>query len=200
VREARLTRNALQPRADDDVLLFQLATFIRELGRYPTVAEMRMRKRQNDAFPNYRVLERRGSRQELLTQVATLCKRLGERLGGWDDVLNICQRRLSEEAPEPVVRADDGDKLEPGYVYLALMRVGREKHYKIGKVNLVEQGARQIAVNLPEELKLIHVITTDDAYGIERYWHRRFAEKRRGDEWFTLSADDVRAFKRRKFQ
>jgi hypothetical protein len=196
---AGMTPNALQPRVDDDALLFQLATFIRELGRYPTVAEMKMRKRQNDAFPNNRVLERRGSRQELMTQVANFCERLGERLGGWDDVLNICQQR-SQEAPEPVVRVDDGDKLEPGYVYLALMRLGREKRYKIGKASLVKQRARQIAVNLPEELKLIHVITTDDAYGIETYWHGRFAKKRRGGEWFTLSADDVRAFKRRKFQ
>lgn len=51
----------------------------------------------------------------------------------------------------------------------------------------------------PEDLELIHAISTDDAHGIEAYWHKRFAEKRRGGEWFELSADDVRVFQRRRF-
>lgn len=54
------------------------------------------------------------------------------------------------------------------------MRVGRERRYKIGKANIVEQRARQISVTLPEELELVHAITTDDAYGIEAYWHKRY--------------------------
>jgi hypothetical protein len=94
---------------------------------------------------------------------------------------------------------DDNDGVETGYVYLALMKVGREKRYKIGKADIVGARTRQIAVSLPEELELIHAISTDDAYGIEGYWHRRFAEKRRGGEWFALTSDDVRAFKRRRF-
>ena len=66
------------------------------------------------------------------------------------------------------------------------------------RANLVEQRARQVGVNLPEDLELVHAISTDDAYGIEAYWHKRFADKRRGGEWFELTGDDVRAFKRRK--
>jgi hypothetical protein len=43
------------------------------------------------------------------------------------------------------------------------MKVGREKRYKIGKANIVEQRTRQVAVSLPEDLELIHAISTDDA-------------------------------------
>jgi len=99
----------------------------------------------------------------------------------------------------PVKATSNDDEFETGYVYLALMKVGREKRFKIGKANLVEQRTRQVHCDLTEELTLIHAISTDDAYGIEAYWHKRFADKRRGGEWFELSADDVRVFKRRKF-
>jgi Meiotically up-regulated gene 113 len=194
IREAGLTPNTLRARTDDDALLVELAGFIRELNRYPTVREMRMRKREDNAFPNHKVLERRGSRKELLRQLSAFC----ERSDGWSDVAAICQG-IAASAADSLEAEPQGDDLETGYVYLALMRVGRERRYKIGKANLVEQRTRQVAVNLPEELELIHAISTDDAYGIEGYWHRRFAEKRRGGEWFELTADDVRVFKRRKF-
>lgn len=49
------------------------------------------------------------------------------------------------------------------------MKVGCEKRYKIGKADLVERRTRQVGVKLPEDLELIHAISTDDAYGIRAY-------------------------------
>jgi hypothetical protein len=79
------------------------------------------------------------------------------------------------------------------------MKVGREKRFKFGKADIVGRSTKQVATNLPADLELAHTISTDDAHGIEGYWHQRFADKRRGGEWLELTGDDVRAFKRRRF-
>ena len=56
-----------------------------------------------------------------------------------------------------------------------------------------------LSIQLPERLKMVHVIRTDDSSGIEDYWHRRFEAKHKNGEWFELDAGDIAAFKRRKF-
>ena len=83
-----------------------------------------------------------------------------------------------------------------GAVYL--LRHGRS--YKIGCSRMVEHRVRELQQSLPERAKLVHAISTDDPHGVEAYWHRRFAPKRQRGEWFRLSADDVAAFRQRRFQ
>jgi Meiotically up-regulated gene 113 len=185
VREAGLAPNQMNALIDESVVLGQYVELTRKLGRLPVTPEMRMHKRQNPACPNEKVFERFGSKDELIRKVFAYCLASP----GNDDVAAICSPLVSDATPEP---ANAEDEFETGFVYLALMRVGREKRYKFGKANIVEQRARQIGPHLPEDLEQIHTISTDDAYGIEAYWHKRFAEKRRGGEWFELNAEDVR--------
>lgn len=52
-----------------------------------------------------------------------------------------------------------------GFVYL--LRSG--KNYKIGRSNAVGRRLRELAIQLPQKPKMIHVIETDDPEGIEQY-------------------------------
>jgi hypothetical protein len=66
-------------------------------------------------------------------------------------------------------------------------------------MNAVGRREYELAIQLPEQAKTIHIIRTDYPTGIEAYWHRRFDAKRKNGEWFDLVAADVKAFRRRKF-
>ena len=68
--------------------------------------------------------------------------------------------------------------------------------YKNGKsLDTVRRG-QELRTQMPQDLELIHEIKTDDPFGIEKYWHKRFEKKRLNREWFNLSSDDIKAFKR----
>ncbi len=199
LREAGFEPNKLQTTYDDDILVEKFVRLARELGRFPVYAEIWMKGRSDPSFPAHNTFARLGRKPQLAKKVLAYC----ESRPGYEDVAALCAPFAIHEQPEGLESIEPTDKpstgTKEGYVYMGLLTLGRERRYKIGKAILVERRTDQISLQLPGDLELVHVIRTDDPYGIENYWHRRFAVKNSKGEWFSLSREDVQAFKRRKF-
>jgi len=190
IHEAGFEPNELQGAYEDEELLRRFAELIRDLGHYPVAAEIRLRARQDSSFPSHNTFSRFGRKGDMASRVFEFCVEQEH----YSDVAEICApiAKASDQAEEREPVAPDP---EMGFVYL--MKSGR--FYKIGRTNSMERRVREIGIQLPEELRLVHAISTDDPNGIERYWHQRFADKRKNGEWFELSSADIKVFRRRKF-
>lgn len=188
VREAGLTPNLAQGRMEEQFLLTKLAEACRRFGRFPTAMELRLYQREDADFPNLKSISRH------LGSLGSIPERLAEwakSAGNCPELVSLLSvRRVSGPAPL------SGTTSKEGLVYL--IRSG--PHYKIGRSDELERRVKEIRLALPDAATLVHAIRTDDPPGIEAYWHRRFAERRANGEWFKLSAADVAAFKRRKYQ
>ena len=110
-----------------------------------------------------------------------------------NDVLGVLEASKPEVAGAAATIRATEDTI--GFVYLLKAGV----YFKIGRSSSFERRSRELAIQLPERAERVHVIRTDDPIGIELYWHRRFESKRKNGEWFELSSQDVKAFKRRRF-
>jgi hypothetical protein len=151
---------------------------------------LRLKSHQDSSFPSHNVFRRFGKKAELVRRVLEYAK---ER-EGLDDIIDICEP-LCQESADYHSGISETHEEEYGFVYLAKFR----QDYKIGRTNYPERRTVEINLQLPEKLKMIHKIKTDDPVGIEAYWHKRFAERRKKGEWFMLSASDVKTFCRRRF-
>jgi hypothetical protein len=112
---------------------------------------------------------------------------------GYEDIIVLCEGH----SPRHHVTKDQVEPAEGEIGFVYLMKSG--KFYKVGRSNATGRREYELGIQLPEKLKTVHVIRTDDPPGIEAYWHRRFAPKLKNREWFDLDASDISAFKRRKF-
>jgi hypothetical protein len=165
----------------------QLAEEVRRMGRFPTYRERMLRHREDPTFPSEGVFRRIGSKQFILSKLAAFCRSADN----YTDVLAVIGPLILPASE--TLDSDGGMTL--GFVYL--IKSGR--YYKIGRSNSVGRREYELAIQMPEPVRELHRISTDDPPGIERYWHARFAERRKGGEWFDLSPVDVSAFRRRKF-
>jgi hypothetical protein len=186
LQEAGFQPNQLATKFDSSVIVEKYISLIRELGRVPLAAELRVKARSDPSFPSHGVFANFGGKQALLAAVREHCKQHGSTdvvallPPGGAEVLSA--KGTSEKPP----------RVATGYVYL--MKSGR--HYKIGRTNSVGRREWELGIKIPIPPSTVHVIETDDPPGVEAYWHRRFADRRGEGEWFNLSSADITAFKR----
>jgi len=189
--EAGLAPNDWQARLDAERVLEKLAQAARHYRRLPTEAELRIYGKMTAAFPGHSTFANHFGGKD---QVAD---HLREWVAGKPDFADVAAF-LGPRMARPAVKAKANRAATSGEGFVYLIRSG--DHHKIGRSEDLERRVKQIRVALPAAAVLEHSIHTDDPPGIEAYWHRRFADRRANGEWFKLTAADVIAFKRRKFQ
>lgn len=190
VKEAGYTPQELQTSFPDEYVLEKYAEAFRDYGRPPTNPELKLKARGDSSFPSHNTFGRFGSKQHLINKLHAFCLEK-ESL---QDIAKLCSAHVKDI---PIEELEEGIAFQgqEGHVYL--IRSGR--FFKIGRTNSLARREKELAIQLPEPAETIHSIATDDAPGIEAYWHRRFSDKRKNGEWFELTAADVVAFRRRKF-
>ena len=167
-----------------------VALLVEELGHWPTEDELTRARGRDKAFPSMKVIRPLRKSGEL----AALIVALGTQSERFAKAAVVAQAFAT--APAEASTTGPNERIV-GYVYL--LRSG--SRYKVGKSNDPSRRYREVRIELPDETHQVHTIPTDDPTGIEKYWHERFASKRvRNTEFFLLSAEDVQAFKRRKYQ
>lgn len=185
------------PPSDEDQMLEKLATLVRKFGRYPVKSEILIEKRRDAQIPAPNVLLRRfGEKAHVIQKVRDYCADKED----YADVIEILAKEpngaSSKKEASEIVSLSRKQK-PSGYVYLV-------KSGKLHKIGLAAENPfrrkSELHKQTSEGIIDIHTISAiDDAPGIERYWHERFKEKRKHGEWFDLSAEDISAFKKRKF-
>lgn len=190
LQEAGFSPNTLQGPYAEEMLLERFVQLIREIGRFPGLGDLRLKRHQDPTFPSHNTFRRFGAKRRFVAKILEYCRLVG----GFDDVASLLGVSAATIA-ESRQRRDAPGEFSIGFVYL--LKSGR--YFKIGKTNAQGRRERELAIQLPEKARTVHVIKTDDPAGIETYWHTRFATKRRHGEWFELDAADIGAFKRRKF-
>jgi hypothetical protein len=189
LREAGFDPNRMNEAFDEEFLLQKLVWLTRRLKKVPAQGDFLLARKSDPSFPSANVFQRLGSKRQRVSRVIAFC----EASPGYDDVAALW-RQASIAEPSPNDGQAGSAPASVGYVYL--LKHGSRREYKIGRTYNPLRREGEVGIELPERLQPIHYIETDDPAGIENYWHSRFASKRKQGEWFALTAEDIRAFKR----
>lgn len=177
-------KSGMDLKLDSTGILRSLAKLTSELGKFPSVAEMKMKRRSDDTFPHATTIQSHfGLKSELMDAFRKFCDENAE--------FSAIGELLSRDNSVPGLEHEPSDG--SGWVYLFSYGRGR---YKIGLAKSVERRFVTLDGHSPDEMEIIWKIRTDDPAGVEDYWHKRFAQKWIRKEYFELSKQDVAAFKR----
>ena len=190
VREAGCESNLFSTSYDPEVLIRKYIDLIRELQSFPIEGQLMVKRKGDKTFPDRSAFKRLGPKSQRAARVLEYC-RTHE---GFEDIVPFCAQAITVRPLDAGEESTEGHSL--GYVYL--VRHGARREYRIGRTNNPIRREGEISIELPEQLEPVHRIKTDDPAGVEHYWHVRFAEKRKNGKWFSLSTEDVRAFKKCK--
>lgn len=185
VSEAGFAENKLTEALDEEAVLAMIHDIARSLQRFPSWSDLNFELHRREGSPSAKSVTARWPMAELADALAKYAEAVGSQ-----DVASYAKAYI----PKGQKRAntDRSSGAATGYVYM--QRHGSD--YKVGYTTSLNKRGRQIQIELPQEIELVHSILTDDPAGIEAYWHKRFATKRTRGEWFKLSSTDVAAFKR----
>jgi hypothetical protein len=193
IEEAGLKPNQFKQAHSEEFLIQKIVHLIQELKHFPIVAELILKKKNDDSFPTFSAYYKLGTKRERIELILKYLKKQNDK--NYQNVILICEEELTKS---PILKetGTNSETIKKGFVYL--FKHGSRNEYKIGKTYNPIRREGEIGIELPEKTTPIHYIETDDPAGIEAYWHNRFKEKRKNGEWFNLLSADISAFKRWK--
>jgi Meiotically up-regulated gene 113 len=185
-REAGFTANVLNAAHSEEFVFDSVIALMRELNRFPTNADLIVKRNKDNDFPSPSAIQRRGSKKDFVSKISEYAMEKG-----YNDIVELCKVIVGSYKKEK-----DTDDIDTGQALGEVYLFKSGRYYKIGKTNDTVRRGNELRIQLPEKMDLIHSIKTDDPSGIEAYWHRRFEAKRMNGEWFDLNSADIKAFKR----
>lgn len=194
--DAGFSQNDWNSAHEQDFVIESVLRLARKLGKFPTRYEISLARKTDPSLPAYEALSRLGSRSEVREKLLSYCT-------ANPDFADLDELVRSMHVPASAIPSAANEAIESitnGYVYL----VDAQEAFKIGSTRAPYRRVAELANQSAKGAELLHLIATDDPEGIEKYWHSRFGDKRitglnkQSGEWFALSSDDIRAFKRRK--
>jgi hypothetical protein len=78
LREAGYPPNQFQSAHSEELILEKLAAFISELGNFPVIAELKLKRRQDPEFPSHGTFARLGDKAKLANLLVAFCQQHGD--------------------------------------------------------------------------------------------------------------------------